>query len=35
MDYSFTENGLYSFKKGELFFTKVKTQFFFIKIFFS
>ena len=23
MDYGFTENGLYSFKKGELFFTKV------------
>ena len=23
MDYAFTENGLYSFKKGELFYTKV------------
>ena len=26
MDYAFTENGLYSFKKGELFYKKVKNN---------
>ena len=28
MDYAFTENGLYSFKKGELFYNRVENIFF-------